>query len=229
MPRLPSQPASAVEFRPPSPPSARWFRDIMERRQLPDGPDGTPGDNRARNALAMLDAGQLSQRQVSAAIDEFKGCPLKLRAIDKPAFVATTTPPLPDAERVPAGRYAIENADGELRFYRVWRGTRNPSYVEIHVQHGPEESKVPWNVATYRAILGEIAVAPGEAAIRYGREIGCCSQCGLRLTNHLSRALGIGPVCGGRFFDPGHWSNVKRSAREALRQQGIDPEGSVDA
>lgn len=228
MPRLPGHAPARVDSG-PSERSAAWFRDIMERRQLPDGPDGTPGDNRARNALDLLDRGLLSQRQVSAAIDRFKGCPLKIagRGVIGPA---SDEPPLPDEKRVPAGRYAI-GEDEDLRFYRVWRGARNPSYVEIHVQHGPEETKVPWNVATYRAILGEIAADPGGAAIRYGREIGACSICGLRLTNHLSRALGIGPVCGGRFFEsePGAWTKRKSSAREALRKQGIDPEGSVDA
>lgn len=138
-------------------------------------------------------------------------------------------PVLPSSEQVPAGRYAVENTDGELRFYRVARSKRSDR-VWLHVQHGPSESEVHFSWAGYRAILESIVEAGArEAAVRYGQEIGRCSSCGLRLTNALSRELGIGPVCGGRFYaESSEWTAVKRTAREALRARGIDPDSEVE-
>jgi hypothetical protein len=93
------------------------------------------------------------------------------------------------------------------------------------VQHGPSESAIPWGAAM-RSILEKIVAAgPGDAAIRYGRELGHCGVCNTELTNHLSRELGIGPVCGGRYFED--WSERKGKARARLQAAGVDPQGSL--
>lgn len=145
----------------------------------------------------------------------------------EPRRESTETLPGPDA--VPAGRYAVENGDGELRFYRVARSKRNPARVWLHVQHGPSESEVPFSWQGYRTILESIAQDARGAAVRYGREIGACSSCGKRLTNALSRELGIGPVCGGRFYaeDGDEWKGIKDTARKRLREMGIDPDADL--
>lgn len=132
---------------------------------------------------------------------------------------------IPSGEDLPSGRYAIDNADGELTFYRVWRGTRNPDYVKLYVLHGPDESEVPFKSMV--TILKKIAENPGAAAVRYGHEIGACSQCGLRLTNRVSRALGIGPICGGHFYGE-EFKSVVHGAREQIRAAGLDPDGNVE-
>lgn len=36
-------------------------------------------------------------------------------------------------------------------------------------------------------------------AVKYGRETGICSCCGRTLTNSISKALGIGPICREKF------------------------------
>lgn len=229
-PRLPSEPERAIEesrapFPLPSKASEKYLRDLLLKRQLP--PDaGRSGDERAAEALRMLDAGEMSQEVCSKSIDRLKHLPRK----DTPPKDGSpsTVLMLPGKDALPTGRYAIEAANGELRFYRLWRGTRNPDYVEIHVQHGPEESKVPWSQEGYRTIMQSIIeYGAGACALRYGHEIGCCSICGLRLTNWLSRELGIGPVCGGRFFEPGEWRRRKADARSELRREGKDPNASV--
>ena len=43
--------------------------------------------------------------------------------------------------------------------------------------------------------LAEAQKDPTAAAIAYGRETGSCSCCGRELTNEVSIALGIGPIC----------------------------------
>lgn len=46
--------------------------------------------------------------------------------------------------------------------------------------------------------LTDAAMNPQEAAQRYGRETGNCSCCGRLLTDPVSVAQGIGPICAGR-------------------------------
>ena len=135
---------------------------------------------------------------------------------------------IPSADDMPTGRYAIENEDGELRFYRFWRGTRNPNYVKLYVEHGPNDSEVPFKSAL--SIISKIMEAgPFDCARRYGAEIGCCSRCGLRLTNRVSRLLSIGPICGGRFWsDEGEWKSRVSEARATIRAAGLDPAGNVE-
>ena len=65
------------------------------------------------------------------------------------------------------------------------------------------------------------------AAIRFGMEIGACSNCGRRLTNTISRELGIGPVCGGRLFGDTFKAEVK-SKRAEIIARGDDPDAEVE-
>lgn len=48
-------------------------------------------------------------------------------------------------------------------------------------------------------ILGEIAKDPKAAAIAYGRSTGICCCCGRELTDAVSVANGIGPICEGKW------------------------------
>lgn len=162
--------------------------------------------------LARIEARQISKAKASSFIE---------RLLEKPRVRAASVQ-LPD---VPAGRYAVDSAEGELRFYRVARGKTGRTW--IHVQHGPDESEVPFSWIGYTAILESIVDAGlAEAMQRYGHEIGSCGNCGLRLTNRVSRELGIGPVCGGRMFEDA-WRPMERGARQAIVARGEDPDEEV--
>jgi DNA-directed RNA polymerase subunit RPC12/RpoP len=50
------------------------------------------------------------------------------------------------------------------------------------------------------AKLLTIAADPKAAAVAYGRQTGVCSCCGRTLTDPVSIALGIGPICAERWF-----------------------------
>jgi hypothetical protein len=65
-----------------------------------------------------------------------------------------------------------------------------------------------------------------EAAIRYGHEIGVCSRCGRRLTNRISRELGIGPVCGGRYWED--FGEQVSAARQRIVDRGEDPDEEME-
>lgn len=143
-------------------------------------------------------------------------------------LLALKNKPTETSIAVPAGRYAIDNEQGELRFYQVWRPKDNNTIVQVYVLHGPDSTRVPGRAAEL-SILGKIeAAGVREAAIRFGQEIRQCSNCGRRLTNRISRELGIGPICGGRMFGGDDWKDEVKAARQAIIDRGEDPDEELD-
>jgi len=131
---------------------------------------------------------------------------------------------------LPGARYALENGDGVLRFYQVWR-SRNGEAERLYVLHGPDGSDGSDGSALPRPVANAIVkkieqAGTRECAIRYGNEIGACSKCGRRLTNTLSRELGIGPVCGGRMLGS-EFPDEIAEARERIIARGEDPNAEV--
>lgn len=92
------------------------------------------------------------------------------------------------------GRYAVEDEDGTLKFYKLKNG-RKAGYVFLDVQASDDWFAIR-NPRRIDAVLAAIVEA-GElnAARRYGIELGKCSRCGRTLTDETSRAYGIGPDC----------------------------------
>lgn len=166
----------------------------------------------------------MSKDRASELITWFLEQPKK----EKPTTVVEGVETTADLSGLPPGRYAIENELGEgpeLRFYQCWQ-SRDKQVKRLYVMFGPSEGHLKYRSA--QAIANAI-VARGvrECAIRYGMEIGSCSNCGRRLTNHISRALGIGPVCGGRMFGGDDWKEEVKAKRKELKEQGIDPDEEV--
>lgn len=128
---------------------------------------------------------------------------------------------------LPPGRYAIENNEGELRFYLRWQGRgQNSDRFALYVIHGPYESKLPRpaQVTIAQKILD---AGVRKCALRYGAEIGECSNCGRRLTNRISRELAIGPICGGRMFGD-EWKTEVKTKRAEIVARGEDPDEELE-
>jgi len=101
-----------------------------------------------------------------------------------------------EADEIPVGRYALKNAptntEKDISFWSVWvndAGTvwRLKQIVGPNLENVPQGSILP--------ILRRIGENPEAAMALYGHEIGQCGACNRRLTNKLSRRLGIGPIC----------------------------------
>jgi Family of unknown function (DUF6011) len=97
---------------------------------------------------------------------------------------------------IPTGKYALENAptntENDVSFWSVWvndAGTvwRLKQVVGPNLENVPQGAILP--------ILRRIGDDPEAAMALYGHHIGQCGACGRRLTNALSRRLGIGPIC----------------------------------
>ncbi|AYD82043.1 hypothetical protein I5G60_gp48 [Mycobacterium phage Saguaro] len=179
--------------RPASAASASYLRALMVEKAVATGHD-------AEQAGVNIDAWLIgrSQRQVSENIDRLKAEGYTGRA-HSTAPAADHSADIPAIEVVPAGRYAIETADGAinaLAFYKVDRPTegRWAGRVFVKLIVGGEEQRMSWSAT--KSILAKIAEVGAEAAsARYGHEIGECGICGRQLTNDESRERGIGPIC----------------------------------
>jgi hypothetical protein len=98
------------------------------------------------------------------------------------------------------GRYAID-IEGKLRFFRVntptegkWEGFT--FLKEVFGGGGiakPREEGIR-NRDIRNSVLKAIS-EDSQALARYGQELGICGNCGLPLTDEVSRRIGIGPVC----------------------------------
>lgn len=87
---------------------------------------------------------------------------------------------------LPEGRYAVNTDEGHLAFYNV---TERGVFLQL------SDSLNAMPEVVEQAIIAKILVDPAEAARTYGRELEICAVCGRTLTNDVSRAYGIGPVC----------------------------------
>lgn len=117
---------------------------------------------------------------------------IDLKRSARNAAAAEASAPVPFVE---AGRYAIDNNDGALAFYRVAvKGGRNTA---VFVYASDEQRKLPAKAAA--GVLRKLAATDLEAArTRFGVESRKCWKCGKRLTQEHTRAAGIGDECAGK-------------------------------
>ena len=112
-----------------------------------------------------------------------------------------------DLSPVPAGRYAVPGEDGKLRFVIIdkpengnWKGW---AFAKVQASDDLHKlgSQKPGSSYTGKApeLLKAILANPSEASKRYGHEIGKCGVCGRTLTDEVSRANGIGPICAEKY------------------------------
>lgn len=109
-----------------------------------------------------------------------------------------------DSPKVPDGRYAIARTaelanlpgDSKTLFVKVNTGKHGKWAGFLFVDLESGDNHVPVKDRTLKAaVLRAIAVNPLEASMRYGREVGRCGVCRIKLTDDDSRAMGIGPDC----------------------------------
>lgn len=167
-----------------------FINDLLEQRDL-------SAEQRPRYLARLIELAMnrapiedMNRVQASALIDTLLDLPKR----------NVTVPVRGSAEiDVPAGRYAVDAADGTLMFVKVDRPTEGRWAGRVFVSRQLSDELVRMPRAHQEAVLDAIrADGPRQAAIRYGRELGKCSVCDRTLTNEESRAAGIGPICAGR-------------------------------
>jgi hypothetical protein len=140
--------------------------------------------------------------------------------------------------QVEAGRYALVDTDGVVKFYVVDRPTDGKwaGYTFLSAQASDEKHPIR-NRETKQRILAEIAADPMGALTRYGIELGRCGVCGRTLTDEMSRATGIGPDCAARLGvdrytlvdrDDGVGAEDETLAQEALAEMEEEGRSEMD-
>lgn len=133
----------------------------------------------------LQSGGALTIRRASHEIDSLMTRVVKAQD----AARAIEAAPVPFVE---AGRYAIDNNEGTLAFYRV--AVKDGVNTAVYVYASDEQRKLPAKAAA--GVLRKLAATDLEAAsIRFGQETRKCRKCGKRLTREESRAIGTGPEC----------------------------------
>ena len=127
-----------------------------------------------------------------ATVADVRACHLGNGA---PVAAPVAKAPVAKAADVPAGRYAVDH-EGVLKFYHVDRPTEGKwkGYTFLKVQASDDLHAIK-NRQYREAILAAIAQDPAAASKRYGMELGKCGVCGRTLTDEISRANGIDPIC----------------------------------
>lgn len=123
---------------------------------------------------------------VSKMIDTLKSSLERMRreSPSKPASVRETLAP---------GLYRTP----EREIYQVQKSRDSDRMYAKHLVQNCDEWSFEYEAGAIRKLASSMRMTLDEAKA-WGHETGSCCVCSRRLTNSVSVALGIGPVCGGR-------------------------------
>lgn len=166
----------------PTDKQVEFYKALVLGKQLSD-------EQRAQLVHAT---GNFTKVQMTNMISWLVGLPWTPRpVVPKPQTQTTRYSAL-----VKEGRYAVEYAPGDLRFYEVrqpkdgkWAGFTFVSQLsgENHISMKDKQER--------EHVLSLIAHNVMGALKLYGQKIGRCGHCRKTLTDAVSREFGIGPVC----------------------------------
>lgn len=119
------------------------------------------------------------------------------------AFAQQAFAPMALAPVVPDSYYALRTEKG-LVFYRVRTGKKDDKwkgfqFVDRLIGHPGDWKTVPVMRGDRHAVLNTLAVDPKAAALLYSHEHKLCAVCQSPLSDPVSLAEGIGPICAKRF------------------------------
>lgn len=143
------------------------------------------------------------------------------------------------------GRFAINLANGETKFYLIERAKRRrtlqgrfnwskypsrhavsyePGDILVREQSGDTKQFIGCQLTSDDFYIGEqedhiaqVMEAPEGAMVLYGQLIGACAYCGRSLTDDESRQAGIGPDC----MENKHIPRLRAMGERALAARGL--------
>ncbi len=145
-------------------------------------------------AESVTQGKDITKREASALIGYLKDQP----KTERPTATPKRQPWRDLADKVPAGYYGFQDAEGKNRFYRVSVG-RN-GYYKLQEQASSDLFEV--KLGAYAGILqGILDFSLAKAQAFYGSERGRCARCNRELTDNIGNpyfSMGLGPECGGK-------------------------------
>lgn len=178
--RRPVYPASTAQ--------RRYIDDLLRQKDVPAEADA-------------IDTDVLNSTEARVLLDWLTQLPYKQRT-PVVTLTATAAPQQNTTPAVPDGRYAITTeGETQARFYRVnspkdgkWKGYTFVSEVKGGQTSWGNERSIR-DRAERNAVLHAIARDTQKAMADYGFQTGRCGKCHALLTDEVSVANGIGPVC----------------------------------
>lgn len=152
----------------------------------------------ARENVPLARYEAMERSEYTAAINAMNGSELSVfirEMLKQPKVVKVTW----DCwEVVPPGRYALEDEDGDFKFYQVSKIiNKDKPRIVYSLVGAPGDFR---RTRIYRAdkILSRIAADTTAAFVAYGTRVGQCGVCNSPLTQQHTRERGVGDICWGR-------------------------------
>lgn len=155
--------------------------------------------------LSFLNTLRVERGYVAIHADDWTGV-TKARAsklIDEMKAMPRANAPRPDAPRVgyldglPLSKYSVIE-EGVRTFWEIKR-FKETTYMRLLVGAPGEFNRVKVGLDRARTVASEIRQDPAAAALAFANHYVCCAVCGAELSDPVSVALGLGPVCRTRF------------------------------
>lgn len=158
--------------------------------------DKVQGDT-IETIMNALQGNTVTSSEASAAIGDLLAQPKVIKgeaaASVKPAADRNLLGP------IPISKYAVEIAGEGLVFLEV-KEYKDTRYLRQLIGAPGDWKKIkPVGARRVQLASAIMEMTPAVAAHRYSVEFTCCAACGSPLSDELSRARGIGPVCWQRF------------------------------
>jgi hypothetical protein len=160
-----------------------WLKTLVSEKDL-----SGLNDNLRDSAKKVSGGWSVSRTEASQLIDSLKSAPrVAVPAKNTGIFAG-----------LPLSKYAVER-DGVVEFYEI-REYKSTTYMRLLVGAPGDWNRVKVGYDRQKEVASLIRAAGAtEAAKKYADEHGICAVCEAKLSDELSRARGIGPICWARF------------------------------
>jgi hypothetical protein len=196
-------------------PQQKYMATLIESREVPE--------KWLLRIKELTESEALTKRKASDIITSLKALPFKQNTASTKVYGVSF-------KDIPAGYYALpvmepREGQNDIVYFRVKKPKGSDDKGWVHSIHGPDEGELKFKDAM-NVLLRIKKFGLGKSAVLYGKTIGVC-QCKRRLTNKLSRELGIGPVCGGRVYGE-DWHTHVIDVRQQMINRGEDPDEKIE-
>lgn len=152
----------------------------------------------ARERERLADYAAMEQRAYHEMIDAFDYNDtsrfIKLM-LEQPRIEKVSFGSFPEVQ---AGKYALRNEDGEVRFYKVAKILHEDKPRLVYQLIGAPGDFAHRRLYRADGVMARIAKDPKAAFALFGQEVGQCGVCSSPLTQQHTRERGVGDICWGK-------------------------------
>lgn len=149
----------------------------------------------ARERARLADYAAMEQRAYHEMIDAFDypECSRFIQAMLEQPRLETVS--FGDFPEVAAGKYALRNEDGDVKFYQVAKILHEGKPRLVYNLIGAPGEFLRRRLYRADGVMAKIAADPKAAFALFGQEVGQCGVCSSPLTQKHTRERGVGDIC----------------------------------